>query len=75
MDAVFNGEDDEWLLQYAKLKLKTEHTDYFIFGHRHLVLDLKAGENSRYINLGDWFSDPHYGVFDGSEFRLEKAHG
>lgn len=72
-DAVFLGEDDEWLLQYCKLKLKTEHTDYFIFGHRHLVLNLKAGENSRYINLGDWFSDPHYAVFDGEDLKLEKA--
>jgi len=44
--------------------------DFFIFGHRHLVLDIQLPENSRYINLGHWLENSHYGVFDGVSFNL-----
>lgn len=67
----FLGEEDEWLAIYSKEILQKEHYDYFIFGHRHLPLDLKVGENSRYINLGDWLNYFTYGVFDGKEMQLE----
>ena len=50
--------------------LKTEHFDYFIFGHRHLPIDFKLQADSRYINLGDWIRYYTYAVFDGSELRL-----
>ena len=30
--------------------------DCFIFGHRHLPLDIPLGDSSRYINLGEWLS-------------------
>ncbi|MFC2176377.1 UDP-2,3-diacylglucosamine diphosphatase, partial [Bacteroidota bacterium] len=69
-DEIYNGDEKEWLLQYTKSVLKTEHFDYFIFGHRHLVLDKKVGEKSRYINLGAWFKNPHYAFFDGEELSL-----
>lgn len=71
-DEVFLGEDNEWLFQYAKRKLETEHYDYFIFGHRHLSLDLKVGEKTRYINLGDWIKYNTYAVFDGENLELKK---
>lgn len=67
----FLGEDKEWLLIFSKEKLKKEHFDFFIFGHRHLPLDLKAGESSRYINLGDWFKANNYAVFDGTKLELK----
>ncbi|MGK0384331.1 MAG: UDP-2,3-diacylglucosamine hydrolase, partial [Bacteroidia bacterium] len=44
-DEVYNGDESEWLLQYCKSVLKKEHFDYFIFGHRHLVLDRVVGDN------------------------------
>lgn len=71
-DEKFLGEEKEWLAIYCKEYLKKEHQDYFIFGHRHLPLDLKVGENSRYINLGEWINYNSYAVFDGEELRLEK---
>jgi UDP-2,3-diacylglucosamine hydrolase len=71
-DEVFLGEENEWLFQFAKEKLKTEQVDYFIFGHRHLPLDLKVGDNSHYINLGDWISHNTYAVFDGDKLELKK---
>lgn len=66
-DEKYHGDDNEWLLQYCKSVLQKEHYDYFIFGHRHLVLDRVVGDNSRYINLGAWFKDPHFAVWDGEE--------
>ena len=64
------GDDKEFLVQFAKSKLLTEHFDYFIFGHRHLPIDMEVGENARYINLGDWINYNTYAVFDGSELKL-----
>ena len=64
------GEDREWLVQHCKDILQDEHFDYFIFGHRHLPLDIQLKENSRYLNLGDWIKYYTYGVFDGNELTL-----
>jgi len=67
----FLGEDKEYQVVFAKEKLKTEHVDYFILGHRHIPNDIKLGENSRYINLGDWIVNNSYAVFDGNELELK----
>ena len=70
-DAEFLGEDKEWLAVYCRDVLKKEHYDYFIFGHRHLPLDIEVGENSRYVNLGEWLYRNSYGVFDGEKMELK----
>lgn len=70
-DKNFLGDNKEWLALYAKKKLETKHFDYFIFGHRHLPLEIKVGDNSTYFNLGDWINHYTYGVFDGTEFCLK----
>ena len=69
-EEAFLGEDKEWLVQYARRKLQQQHFDYFIFGHRHLPLDIELNENSRYINLGDWLSYFTYAEFDGQQMAL-----
>ncbi|WP_158974847.1 UDP-2,3-diacylglucosamine diphosphatase [Cellulophaga sp. L1A9] len=71
-DAKFLGEDNEWLVQYAKRKLEKDHYDYFVFGHRHLPLDIALNETSKYINLGDWIGYYTYGVFDGEKMALKE---
>ncbi|MBI3518676.1 MAG: UDP-2,3-diacylglucosamine diphosphatase [Bacteroidetes bacterium] len=71
-DKEFLGEDNEWLMSFCKEDLKKQHTDYFIFGHRHLPLDLKASETSRYINLGEWINYCTYAEFDGTNLELKK---
>ncbi|WP_424370203.1 UDP-2,3-diacylglucosamine diphosphatase [Muriicola sp.] len=70
-DREFLGEENEWLVQYAKRKLSQDHYDYFVFGHRHLPLEIPLQEDSVYFNLGDWISHYTYGVLDGADFRLE----
>ena len=51
-DAKFLGEDKEWLILYAKRKLEQQHYDHFIFGHRHLPMEIQLNEKSKYTNLG-----------------------
>ena len=71
-DEKFLGEENEWLAIYCREYLKKEHIDYFIFGHRHLPLDLKVGDQSRYLNLGEWMNNETYAVFDGEELHLKE---
>lgn len=71
-DRIFLGEDNEWLVGYTRDVLKREHFDYFIFGHRHLPLEIKLNDRSVYMNLGDWLKDYTYGVFDGEKLTLER---
>jgi len=70
-DEVFLGEDKEWLIQYSKEVLQKTHYDYFVFGHRHLPLDIRLTEKSRYLNLGDWIKYDSYAVFDGINMELK----
>ena len=70
-DIKYKGEENEWLVQYCKNILLKEKFDYFIFGHRHLPLDIKVSETSRYINLGDWISYFSYAIFEGQDIELK----
>lgn len=67
---VFLGNENEWLAIFAKEQLEKEHFDYFIFGHRHLPLDIQLNETSRYVNIGEWINYNSYGVFDGEDLSL-----
>lgn len=70
-DEKFLGEENEWLAIYSKEVLEKEHIDYFVFGHRHLPLELKVGENSIYFNLGEWINYNTYLLFDGTSAELK----
>jgi len=71
-DLIFNGNDEEWLTKYCKLKLETSHYDYFVFGHRHLPLEIKLNNTSTYFNLGDWITHFTYCSFDSKGMKLSK---
>lgn len=71
-DEEFLGQDKEWLILHAREVLKKDDYDYFIFGHRHLPLDIRLNEKSRYINLGEWMNHCMYAEFDGKELLLKK---
>jgi UDP-2,3-diacylglucosamine hydrolase len=68
---VFLGNEQEWLAIFAKQELEKAHFDYFIFGHRHLPLDITLNDKSRYVNIGEWINYNSYGVFDGIDLKLE----
>jgi len=73
-DEVFLGEEKEWLVIFSRGMLKKEHVDYFIFGHRHLPINITLQPDSHYINLGDWINNFTYAEFDGIETRLKTYH-
>ena len=57
----YKGENREELVLYAKeqetsnIKHQTSNIDYYIFGHRHIELDLELATGARVIILGDCF--------------------
>lgn len=71
LDEIFHGEEKEFLIIHCKEELKKKHTDFFIYGHRHLPMDIQLNENSRYINLGEWLKYNSYAVFDGESLELK----
>ena len=71
-DVIFLGNENERLVQYSQRKRTQKHRDYFVFGHRHLPLEIPLAENSKYVNTGDWIHHYTYGVFDGKTFDLKK---
>lgn len=71
----YKGEQNEYLVQYAKQYLSnhdaSHQPDFFIFGHRHIMLDLMLNSKSRIAILGDWISHFSYAKWDGHSFSLE----
>ncbi|MCW3116989.1 MAG: UDP-2,3-diacylglucosamine hydrolase [Chitinophagaceae bacterium] len=74
-EEIFLGEEKEWLIIYSKDILKHKHFDFFVFGHRHLPVDFRLSDSSRYINLGDWIRYFTYAVFDGEKLELKSYQG
>ncbi|MEG1546751.1 MAG: UDP-2,3-diacylglucosamine diphosphatase, partial [Bacteroides sp.] len=68
----YMGEDKEYLVLYTKEYLQT-HPDinFFIYGHRHIMLDLMLNRTTRMLILGDWINFFSYAVFDGVNLTLE----
>jgi UDP-2,3-diacylglucosamine hydrolase len=67
--------DEEWLLTYCRdMQAHTLH-DFYIFGHRHLPLDIPVSPNSRYINLGEWVNYCSYAEYDGQDVKLRYFEG
>jgi len=61
----------EGMEQFAGKKIE-EGFDYVVMGHRHKLIHKKI-KNGFYVNLGDWFHEPHIGRFDGDKFELIKV--
>jgi UDP-2,3-diacylglucosamine hydrolase len=66
----FYGPDKEFNILFARDYLTRKHIDYFIFGHRHIPMDIRLTENSRFINTGEWIHANTYAVFDGNSLEL-----
>ena len=58
---------------FAKEYLKT-HPDinFFIFGHRHIMLDLMLSRTSRILIAGDWMQFFSYIVWDGENLYMDQ---
>lgn len=66
----FHGVDKEFNILFANTLLNSKPIDYFVFGHRHIPMDIRLTENSKLINLGEWIFAQTYAVFDGSKMEL-----
>ena len=64
--------DKERLIIFSReMAAKEPSINFFIFGHRHLPIDLPVSENARCIILGDWVTNFTYAVFDGNDLSLK----
>jgi len=67
------GEEKENLLHYSQSYLQTHpEIDYFVFGHRHILLDKPLNSKSRIMFIGDWLKLFSYAVFDGKELTFKR---
>lgn len=75
--AGFLGEDKEFLIKFAKKEVEINpNIDYFIFGHRHIVLDFALNNNTRIIHLGDWISHFSYAVLnEDGDIMIKEFNG
>lgn len=73
-DEKYLGDENEWLVQYCKDTLKVKHYNYFIFGHRHLPLEIEVGDESKYINLGEWINYCTFLEIDENSVTLKEWH-
>ncbi len=71
----FLGEENEHLLKFARSQSSTQPYDFYVFGHRHLTLDILLTGGKRYINTGTWLNGQPYAVFDGLNVSLQQFTG
>jgi UDP-2,3-diacylglucosamine hydrolase len=61
----FLGDEKELLVQFCFQYLVNHDVDYFIFGHRHLPLEIVI-EKAIYFNTGDWLNYDSYVRYENS---------
>ena len=66
------GEDKEHLVLFTKEYMQHHpDIDFFIYGHRHIELDLMLSHKTRMLIIGDWISQFTYAVYDGEHLFME----
>ena len=73
-DLSYKG-DNEGIVIYCKERMRCEHIDYCVFGHRHTPIDVTLNapgscQSVQYVNTGDFFERRNYACFDGETLRL-----
>lgn len=69
-DFGFQSKEKEWLWQFSREVESRQHHDFYIFGHRHIPLELKVSDDSTYVNLGEWVTNYTYAKYDGQKTQL-----
>jgi UDP-2,3-diacylglucosamine hydrolase len=64
--------ENESSILFARNYIKSNHIDYFIFGHRHVFLESEITASVKAVFLGEWFNFFSYAVFDGEKLELKK---
>jgi len=66
--------DQESAVQFAKKYCLNNKVDYFIFGHRHVMLETEISPETKLYILGEWFNFFSYAVFDGEKVELKRFY-
>jgi UDP-2,3-diacylglucosamine hydrolase len=69
-DQRFLGAEEEWLAQYCRRKEEQKHRDFYVFGHRHLTMEIPIAKNAVYMNIGDWITHFSYATFHQGKLTL-----
>jgi UDP-2,3-diacylglucosamine hydrolase len=67
----FKSKDNEILYGYCQQQQQISPVDYYVFGHRHIPLELNIDSKALYINLGEWLSHNSYGELEEGEITLK----
>lgn len=63
----------EHLVRYTKsLIAQSPDVDYYLYGHRHIMLDMVLPGQRRVLILGDWLQYNSYAIWDGTHLLLEQ---
>ncbi|MDR1331887.1 MAG: UDP-2,3-diacylglucosamine diphosphatase [Tannerella sp.] len=66
------AQQNTYLIDFAKAYLRTcPDIDCFIFGHRHVLLDMKLDPASRLLVAGDWMQHFSFIEWDGENLQLK----
>ena len=65
------SEEKEILVEYCKEQQKNNPVDYYVFGHRHVPMEVKIDERANYVNLGDWIHHYSYAVLSDKNLELK----
>lgn len=66
------GPEFESEVAFAKRYRKENDVDYFVLGHRHILMEEKIDEKSTVFILGEWLNYFSYAVFDGEKLELKR---
>jgi len=70
----YQGDDREGIVRYCRQRMRDEHFDYCVFGHRHtpLVKEITAENQTTatYVNVGDWLLHRNYAVYHNGKLTL-----
>lgn len=70
-NAQFN---EEWLVKRTVEKAKQmPNIDYFIYGHRHLLMEVEIGDIQKMVILGDWIKYNSYAYLQEGNICIKEA--
>ena len=70
-ECKYKGENNEPLVCFAKQhNQKSPDINYYVFGHRHILLHLMLNAKTQMAILGDFMQQFTYVTFDGKNFEI-----
>jgi UDP-2,3-diacylglucosamine hydrolase len=66
----FTSRNNELLIKHAENLLQNESYDYFIFGHRHIPMQLDLSAGAKLINTGEWLNQQTFACLNIDGMQL-----